>query len=153
MKKVYRSQRLRGLVIISVSALIALFGIGGIAEYSGVFFFWMCFVAGLVGIGGGISDMSIRVTIDDHGLVKSVLNRVVLVISWDEVTTWCVAPVTPPDDRQDDSFTFRKIEFYLRNQERATIVYDTFVWRPGFDKFLEDLRSVLAIKENQMTPR
>ena len=150
MSSVYRSRRLPAFFIIPAGMLFVSFGVFGIFVngLESAWFFGMFALLGfVVGILGGIAHLSICVSVDERGIIQRNMYRTDFAFSWDEVEFWRVGPVGRNDERGDDSFTFQKVEFKLRDRGSPIIVYDCDVWRPGFDQFVENVRRSLPIKE------
>jgi hypothetical protein len=150
MSKIYRSRRSSGACTIVLGLAFVAFGAFGIlaSGLESVCFFGMPILVGtVVGILGGFAVLSIRVMIDERGIIKSNMYRIDFIILWDELESWSVGPVSFPDERADDSFTFQKVAFCVRDRQKPFIVYDSEVWRPGFEQFLKDVRHAAGNKE------
>jgi hypothetical protein len=143
--QVFRPWRARGwmAVVCTVPFLaFGLFGLWTIGGSAGAVAFFGAFLGfGLLGLAVGIATLRTKVTVGPAGITKSsILGG--FTVGWSDVESWEVVPTS-----LDDSFTFREVRVRIRGRSFDLVVYDSEVWRPGFEAFQAALRAAVADRE------
>src|SRR6188474_658696 len=91
--KVYRPARFVGVIVILCGQ--PFIGIGSLGIYhigleSAWFFGMFILVGSLVGVGGGLGLLTMRISVDEQGITKSYWTRVEFSASWAEIERWSV---------------------------------------------------------------
>jgi hypothetical protein len=145
----YYPSSLRGCCL--VAGGLFFIGVGLCGIYVNGFeslWFWggFCLVGVLIGVVVGIAILTGRVVLEEQGIATYHLWRLVHKIPWDNLEGWSVKSSRESKTRYDDSFTFKMVEFTLRDG-RVISIFDDEVGLPNFEHFLAELRRVASEKE------
>lgn len=66
---------------------------------------------------------------------------------WSKLYAGKPPAIVPALLNDEDSFTLQAILFKLRGKRWPVVVHDCESWRPGFDAFVEDIRTRAREKE------
>jgi hypothetical protein len=149
--KVFTPSRVGGFVFVFGGAFFVLVGGGGLivgfqdgrTEWGGYLFFLGFFVAGLFCSLAGVAQLAFRIGVDSSGMVRSSwLGCIVHRDSWASLKSWTIAKIEDDDipDRYFVNFDFEGLKCPIRMDASVAV-------NPGFDAFVEEIRSHAASKE------
>jgi hypothetical protein len=157
--KLYRPNRLTGVIVLLVTILFFTYGVAMLVGFivlpldsrRGEMVVWfVVMICALVLVGGWLTVMSCVsltgcVVVHTQGLTKSFrFLRRGFSFSWDAVESWSVQIRDPKDTPT------RVVWFTVRGQRWPAAVWDDEACRPSFDRFLQDVRACAGAKEQEL---